>query len=263
VRDEHGDVALAVVVFRDVTELRRLERQRDEYLALVSHDLRNPLSAVKMSVTRLKTALSGSGRTDGIDAMNLVKRANRNVDRMVVMLQELTEATRFEAQGMRLCRVTCDMRQLVDDVIDSIDDTQARRISIDSIEPSFCMVLADIPRLERVVTNLLTNALKYSADEDPVIVRLGRTEDTIELDVIDRGIGIAPEDANRLFERYYRTTASRTHADGLGLGLYIAQMIVHMHGGRIDVVSEVGKGSVFKLTLPAHAEAADSPPPPA
>jgi len=89
----------------------------------------------------------------------------------------------------------------------------------------------DASRLERVIANLLTNALKYSADDAPVTVRLTRRTGSIELDVIDRGIGIAPESLNRLFERYFRTAAGKAHASGLGLGLYIARLIAEAHGG--------------------------------
>jgi two-component system, OmpR family, sensor histidine kinase MtrB len=104
--------------------------------------------------------------------------------------------------------------------------------------------------LERVVANLLTNALKYSASGSPVIARLARRGNTVELDVIDCGIGLAPESVRMLFTKYYRTPGGKSQASGLGLGLYIAHRIVEAHGGRIEVSSEVGKGSAFRLILP-------------
>ena len=108
-------------------------------------------------------------------------------------------------------------------------------------------------RLERLVTNLLTNALKYSADDAPVRAQVERRGGNVELTVVDRGIGIAPENIEVLFDRYYRTKAGKNRASGLGLGLYIARLIVATHGGRIDVSSKVGHGSAFTVTLPAHA----------
>ncbi len=120
--------------------------------------------------------------------------------------------------------------------------------------PSYS-VLGDPARLERVVGNLLTNALKYSPEDAPVNIRVARKGSEVELDVIDHGIGIEPESLKTLFDRYYRTRAGKEHASGLGLGLYIARLIVEAHGGRITVSSEVGKGSTFRVILPSRAGA--------
>jgi signal transduction histidine kinase len=247
VRDDSGNVALAIVVLRDVTEVRRLEQQRDEYLALISHDLRSPLSGIMILVDGMKRSMAQNGLT-----VNLAERAERNAMRMKAMLAELTEATTLESQGVMLRRVTCDLGDLVASVVDGLDDAGARRITIDTGDASPYTVLGDPSRLERVVGNLLTNALKYSAEDAPVSARFARKGGEIELEVIDRGIGIAPESVKMLFDRYYRTTAGEARATGLGLGLYIARLIVEAHGGRIDVSSEVGKGSTFRLVLPSH-----------
>ena len=251
VRDDCGNVALAIVVFRDVTELRRLEQQRDEYVALISHDLRGPLGAILMFVDGMKQSM----RQNGL-AVNLAERAERNVMRMKAMLEELTEATTLESHGVALRRVACDLRELVAGAVDGMGEAGARRITIDADDASRFVVLGDPSRLERVVGNLLTNALKYSAEDAPVSARLARKGSEIELQVIDRGIGIAPESIKMLFDRYYRTAGGKTRASGLGLGLYIARLIVEGHGGRIDVSSEVGKGSTFRLTLPSHVPSA-------
>jgi signal transduction histidine kinase len=168
------------------------------------------------------------------------------------MLDELTEATAMESQGLELHPVASDLRQTVANAVDRLDDNRARRISVEADDTSSLVVFADAS-LERVVANLLTNALKYSADDAPVVARLARKGDTVELAVIDRGIGIAPESAKMLFDRYYRTRPGKERARGLGLGLYIARLIVEAHGGGIDVVSEVSKGSTFRLSLPWYS----------
>ena len=251
VKDGDGNVALAIVVFRDVTAVRQLERQRDEYLALISHDLRNPLNNVLLSVEMLKVSLSKE--TNGEPAAGgvaLAERAERNGNRMKSMLDELSEATSLEAKGVALPCVPCNLEALVASAVDGIDVAPARRITIATDDTAPYAILADAPRLERVITNLLTNALKYSAEGTPVSVRLARTDSALELEVEDHGIGIAPESVKRLFERYYRSPGGKARASGLGLGLYIARMIVEAHGGRIGVTGEIGKGSTFKLTLP-------------
>ena len=262
VRDDQGNVVLGVVVFRDVTEQRLLEQQRDEYLGLVSHDLRNPLSSVSMCVSMLRLCLEKKVGTDAIPVGLLLKyaeRAERNVERMTLMLEELTESTSLESPGVELRRTACDVRGLIANVVDSLDDTRARRIRIETDGAPPYEVLGDASRLERVVANLLTNALKYSAPGTPVDARLARRGSSVELDVIDRGIGLPPGSVRMIFAKYYRASGGRSKASGLGLGLYIAHRIVEAHGGRIEVSSELGKGSTFRLILPCSGAVACRP----
>lgn len=252
-RSPDGDIALTILVFHDVTDTRRLERQREEYLALISHDLSSPLNSILLLVASLKQSLS---KTALAEAMNRAERIERNVRRMTTMLGELTEATTLEARGVALRLVECDLGKLVVGVVAGMDEERTGRVTIDTEDNQPCVVLADASRLERVVANLLTNALKYSAVDAPVTVRLSRKGGDIELDVVDRGIGIAPDSLKMLFDRYHRTAAGKARAGGLGLGLYIARLIIDAHGGRIDVFSEVGKGSTFTVILPSHSVAA-------
>ncbi len=248
-RGDRGRVSLAIVLFRDVTELRCLEQQRDEYLALISHDLRNLLSSTLIFLSTLNAPARKAATND----VNLAARAERNVWRMSAMIEQLTQPSNLESLALGLRRVKCDLRELVTGVVELMDDARARRITIETDDRPPYFVLADPPELERLVTNLLTNALKYSANEAPVRMRLTRKGTDVELDVIDCGIGIAKESLVRLFDRHYRTTAAKAYASGLGLGLYIARQIVEVHGGQIQVSSEVGKGSVFRVTLPSDA----------
>ncbi len=251
VRDASGNVALAIVVFRDVTELRRLERQREEYTALISHDLRNPLGSVLIFSGVLKQSMLKKGLAE---AASVAQRIERNAVRMKAMLEELTDATSLELHAAELRRMPLDLLELVAAVVERMDEASAHRIAIEANDEGPYTVLADAPQLERCVVNLLTNALKYSPEGSPVGLRLFREGSRIGLDVVDRGIGIAPETAKKLFDRYYRATTGKAQAEGLGLGLYIARLIVEGHDGRIDVLSEIGKGSTFRLILPAHGE---------
>ncbi|HEX7670985.1 MAG TPA: PAS domain-containing sensor histidine kinase, partial [Polyangiaceae bacterium] len=254
VRDRDGNVALAIVVSRDVTQQRRVEQQRAEYLALVSHDLRNPLNVVVTALSFLKGPMDGSvGPSSGAFRVHAAERAERNARRMTLMLEEITESTNLESQGVALRRVACELRTVVANVLDSMNEGGSGRVTVETDGALPYVVRADAPRLERVVANLVTNALKYSADGAPVTVRLAHEGRDAVLEVTDRGIGIPPESVQRLFERYYRAPGGMAHAGGLGLGLYIAHMIVEAHGGRIDVHSEVGKGSTFRLSLPSYA----------
>ena len=252
-RDRDGQIRGAVALFDDVTALKRLERLREEWTAVVSHDLRNPLSSLLMCVAMLRRSMEKRGLAEDL---SLAERAERNANRMAAMIEELTEATTLEAKGITLRREPSDLRALLARVVGRMDDARALRITVEAEDSPSSFVLGDPSRLERVIANLLTNALKYSADDAPVLARLARRGDNVELEVTDRGIGIAPESLTRLFDRYYRTTAGKARAGGLGLGLYIARLIVEAHGGRIDVVSEVGQGSTFRMILAAHVASA-------
>ena len=202
-----------------------------------------------MLVSTLKMTMTRRGLAEGAD---LAERVERNVQRMSSMLEELTEATTLESHGIALHREARDLRELVARVVNRMDHARARRITIEADVATSHVVLADVSRLERVVENLLANALKYSAENAGVIARVLRKGGDVELDVVDRGIGIPSESVEMLFDRYYRTKAGKARASGLGLGLYIARLLVEAHGGRIEVSSEVGKGSTFRLILPAH-----------
>ena len=235
---------------RELASLKmRHEQQREEYLALVSHDLLNPLSNILMCVSLLHERLDKHGLKE---ELKLAERAERNVERMTAMLAELTEATSLESgQGTSPSVVRCDLRELVMTIVDGMGEARARRISVEGDVADALFVLADPGRLQRVVTNLLTNALKYSSDDAPVLARVVRRDANIELTVTDRGIGIPPESLPLLFDRYYRANGGKARASGLGLGLYIARLVVETLGGRIAVSSELGTGSTFTVTIPA------------
>ena len=235
---------------RELELLRKhREQQREEYLALVSHDLLNPLSNIVLCVSVLKESLERHGMAK---ELALAERAERNVERMTAMLEELTEATSLESgPASTVSLISCDLHELLKGIVDGMNEARARRVSIDCEPTDAPLVLADPGRLERVVANLLSNALKYSADDSPVVARLVRRGANIELAVTDIGIGIPAESLTLLFDRYYRAKGGKARASGLGLGLYIARLMVATLGGRVDVISELGAGSTFTVTLPA------------
>jgi PAS domain S-box-containing protein len=250
VKDKDGAVTSAIIILHDVTQLRRLEQQREEFSALTSHDLRNPLSVICLSAQLLHESLS---EKQLIADVGNVTRIERNANEMVAMLEELTEVARLESQRPAPLRRSCDLSELAANVVARLDETSARRVTIETGDDSPSLVLADAAQLERCITNLVTNALKYSAKDAPVVLRFGRSAREVELDVVDHGIGIDPDCVKHVFDRYFRTVSGTRRAEGLGLGLYIVRLIVDAHGGRIDVASEVGKGSTFKLALPLDA----------
>jgi signal transduction histidine kinase len=246
VRDEEGRVALAIVVSRDVTELRKLEELRQEYTTLISHDLRNPLTTVLGMAQLLQRTLAGKGLSQ---EAHLADGMAKSARRMEAMIRDLSESAQLETRQLDLHEEPTDLVGLILDLVDQVVAPADRdRIHIEAGEwvPP---VLVDPQRLERAVTNVLANALKYSPSDKPVVIRVAQQDGKALVSVADQGVGIPPEDLPHLFERHFRakTAAQR---EGLGLGLYITRLIVEAHGGHVSVESQVGQGSTFYFSLP-------------
>lgn len=252
IRTGSGQIIFALLVFRDVTELRRLEEVKEEFVALISHDLRSPLNVI-IGYAQILEQTPLLERWD--KAAGQIAAITRSAWRMDAMIRDLLESTRLESGEFELHKQPRDLRQLIEETVQSLSPEDQARIQIEtagSIPP----MPVDRDRLDRVVVNLLTNALKFSPPESPVTVRIEQhdgVDGAAVVSVIDRGSGIPPEDLSRIFERFLRTKTG-TGAEGLGLGLYIARLIVEAHGGRIWAESEPGKGSIFEFTLPVHTE---------
>lgn len=234
-----------------------LARQQDEqltFLAGVAHDLRNPLSALKMSA-----ALVTSGRPIPEERMQktmaLVRRQVARLDRMV---GDLLDATRIEAGRFELSLEERDVRELATAVVELYlagGSSHDLRLHLPA-EP--VLLSCDATRVEQVLHNLVSNALKYSQGGSRVDVLVEREGEEAVLSVVDRGIGISSEELRTLFAPFRRTGRARDKAPGVGLGLSVARRIVEAHGGRIEVESRPGVGSTFRVRLP-RARAAAQP----
>jgi signal transduction histidine kinase len=244
-----GTVEYFSTIGRDMTERRRIERFREEYIHAVSHDLRTPLSVVGMQAELLEQALSSAG-LQSPGAFRSVAAIRRAFERMNAMIQELVDSARLESGQLELHRL--ELPAFVDDLLETSGTmAQVDRVRV-QIEKSLPPVDADPERLARILLNLLNNALKYSPGESPVVVEALTEDGFVKVCVMDEGVGIAPEDLPHVFDRFYRAAKTRG-TEGLGFGLYISRMMIEAHGGRIWVNSEPGKGSKFSFTLPSVA----------
>ncbi|MGI9148830.1 MAG: ATP-binding protein [Chloroflexota bacterium] len=251
---DNNQVLLAIVVHRDVSALRLLEQTKEDYLALISHDLRAPLTAVQAEAQLLERQLARTGNLD-TTYMKRTTSIVANAKRMNAMIHELLESSRLESGTMAIHPRPIELIPLLEATIAQVG---FERVRMRKFRHGPIVVSADPERIERVLTNLITNALKYSPTSRPVVVDLerGRDHDAV-VSVIDKGAGIPPEQLARLFQRFTRGRAGpKADASGLGLGLYIARLMVEAHGGHIWAVSEVGKGSTFSLSLPLAQPAA-------
>jgi two-component system, OmpR family, phosphate regulon sensor histidine kinase PhoR len=230
----------------DISDRKQTERFREQYIGIISHDLRNPLNVIVMACSELQVALQERGLQDDV---GLVNQVLRNANSMDAMIEDLAESAQLEAGELRLRPLPVDLVPVVEDLVGALRGSgRGDRIRIDSGTGSMA-VLGDRRRIERILQNLLSNALKYSPSEAPVDVSIRALEHFIETTVADRGLGIDPRDTRRIFERFYRTEHARG-VEGLGLGLYITRLLVEAHGGTIDVQSEPGRGTRFRFTLP-------------
>jgi PAS domain S-box-containing protein len=234
-----GPVYLSAV--RDVSERKRLERLHQDFLAMVGHDLRTPLAALKGTAQLM--------RRRGVFSDRATETILTQTARMERLLADLGALTEVEAGVLELRREPFDLRELIDE-----DAVQARRLSerhevVVSAPDAPVVGSWDRDRLAQVLQNLLSNAVKYSPDGGTIDVRLAVDGGEARVAVSDRGVGIRSEELPHVFDRFYRARA-RTRAPGLGLGLYITRMLVEAHGGRVGVVSEPGRGSTFTVVLP-------------
>lgn len=238
---------LGLVVLRDISELRRLETVRREFVANVSHELRTPLTSIRALVETLE---SGAVDDEAV-AKDFLGRIVGEVDRLTALVEDLLDLARLEAgrSQMRLERI--DPGEMVLAGADRLRPQLERAGLTMSVATGDHLVPIEVDRvrIEQVLINLVHNAIKFTPPGGEVrlnvIQRNGLTEITVE----DTGVGIAREEQGRLFERFYKSDKAR-RSEGTGLGLAIAKHIVQSHGGDISVESEVGSGAIFRFTLP-------------
>lgn len=240
-----GRVVGAVVAFRDVTEVRRLQQARDEYVALLSHDLRTPLSTIIGSAQLLHRRLAPQEREQETRWAEAIVTSGQ---RMNSMIKDVLDRAFQQAGGAAPSLPSVDLVRLCQRMTAEMDSpTEASRIHLHAAEP--VSVAANPTLIERVLANLLGNALKYSPPGSPVVIRVSSDDHHAVVAVADEGVGIDPQDLPQLFEKFQRTrTAGQIEGDGLGL--YGSRVIVEAHGGQIWAESEVGVGSTFQFSLP-------------
>jgi two-component system phosphate regulon sensor histidine kinase PhoR len=234
-----------LIVMRDLTELRRLERVRRDFVANVSHELRTPLTSIKAMA---ETLLDGA-RTDESVAERFLETIIRESDRLVRLSSDLLDLSRVEAMGVN--REPEDIAVLLWDVCGRLmaQGEKAGVTIINEVRPPL-VAEADHDEMAQVFVNLLDNAISYTPRGGTVRLYATEAADSLTIHVADTGIGILKDDIPRLFERFYRADKARSRASGgTGLGLAIVKHIVENHGGTVSVQSEYNKGSTFSVTL--------------
>jgi two-component system phosphate regulon sensor histidine kinase PhoR len=246
------------IAIEDLTELRRLERARRDFIANISHELRTPLASVRLLVETLEDAID----TDPDQAQTFIAKIETEVQNLTELVSEILELSRIESGQVPMSIEPVEAEQLVREVMARML-TLAQRYRVQlrtEIEQGKTRVAADSKQILRVLVNLTHNAIKFTPSGGTVVIgtHLEEGGNMQTFFVRDTGIGIPPEDLPRIFERFYKVNQARSKADyiggpgggGSGLGLAIARHVVEAHGGRIKVESAIRKGSCFTFALP-------------
>ncbi|HXU21969.1 MAG TPA: ATP-binding protein [Verrucomicrobiae bacterium] len=239
----------AVVVLHEITEIRRLEQVRKDFVANVSHELRTPLTAIQGFA---ETLLNG-GLEDQENNRRFIEIIRNHASRLARLTDDLLELSKIEAGKLPIDLQRVDLTDLIVPVIELAQSVAVKKgVSLNFISPvGFPMFRADVGLLREVLGNLLDNAIQYTPPNGSVGISAERNGSSVIFTVADTGIGIPQAEHNRIFERFYRVDAARSReAGGTGLGLAIAKHIVEAHGGQIWVDSEIGSGSKFHFSIP-------------
>ncbi len=243
-----------LVVFHDLTDVKRVEQVRRDFVANVSHELRTPLASIK---SVMETLQSGA-LDDRAAAQDFLSRADAEVDRLVQIVEELLELSRIESERVPLDRKPLRMGDVLAEAVERLRpqaEKEGLALTLD-VPPDLPLVVGDAERLERAAVNLLHNAIKFTPAGGSIRVWAHHADGAVTVSVSDTGVGIAPEDLPRVFERFYKADRARTRAaalpgGGTGLGLAVVKHTVEAHGGTVGVESEPGRGSTFSFSIPA------------
>jgi two-component system phosphate regulon sensor histidine kinase PhoR len=239
-----------LLVFRDMTEARRLEETRRDFVANVSHELRTPLASIKSVIETLQSG----ALDDSAAAQDFLSRADDEVDRMVRLVEELLELSRLESGQVPLAREPVEIEMFLAQAVERMRPQAERRgVKLDmEVAADLPMINGDAQRLEQVAVNLIDNAIKFTSAGGSVHVSAALKDGAVAVVVADTGAGIPREDLLRVFERFYKADRARERR-GTGLGLAVVRHTVEAHGGSVGVQSEEGHGSTFTFTLPPIA----------
>jgi two-component system phosphate regulon sensor histidine kinase PhoR len=237
----------AVLVLHDITDLRRADQIRRDFVANVSHELRTPLTAIRGYVEALL-----DDRSDAEDTKKFLEIIARHSARMERLVSDLLRLARLDARQEALDLASCDMRQLFNTVVGDVAPMaeSKRQHILTRVDPAACRISADPAKLHDVLRNLVENAVHYSPDAATVQLEATRENGAVRISVSDSGPGIPPEDLSRVFERFYRVDKSRSRPGGTGLGLAIVKHLVELHGGEATAENQPGGGARFVITLP-------------
>lgn len=241
-----------VVIYQDITEQKEVEQLKDDFLSIASHELKTPLTSI-MGYTQLLSRRLGPAdeQASSQEAVEVIEAQCRRMKRLI---EDLLDVSRIERGTLETARAAVDLPRLVGEVLTRFEGSSPKHDIRLTCLGKDILVWGDEGRLDQALSNLVSNALKYSPDGGVVDIAIRRDEETAEVAITDRGVGIPKEQLARIFSRFYQgeTVVRSRRFGGMGLGLFITKAIVDELGGAISVDSAVGRGSTFRFTLPLY-----------
>ena len=249
-RNEGGQTLGAVFLIHDVTELKRADEIRKDFVANVSHELRTPLSILRGYIETLRD----DPEISAAESSRILEVMDRHSKRLGQLVDDLLILAKLESGRSKLQMSEINLSKLLGDVVRDWEKKFAeKRLKVNvELAKGLPLIRADEGRLQEVLYNLLDNAIKYSLEKGSIRLQVTEQDHEVVLSVSDDGIGIAEEDLPRIFERFYRADKARSRAlGGTGLGLSIVKHIAQLHGGRAEAESQLGQGTTIRVVLPA------------
>lgn len=228
----------------DIHEQKLLQEQKDDFISIASHELKTPVTTLKVSLQLMKRMLSNpSAEMMG----NLIEKANKSIDKVGNLIEDLLNTSKYNHGQLHLNQTVFKLSEVVSECCEHINYEGKYQLKLTG-DPDL-QVYADAERIGQIITNFINNAIKYAPESKEIVINIAKSADHVKLSVEDHGPGIAQEKIPHIFDRYYRVDSAGSQYSGLGLGLYICSEIIRKHGGQIGVDSEIGKGSVFWFKL--------------
>jgi signal transduction histidine kinase len=248
--DERGQFVGTVIVLRDVTHEQEVAQAKNEFVSVVAHELRTPMTSIKGYTDLILQGAMGEV-TDG--QQHFLQIVRSNVERLSELISNLLDTSRIEAGRIKLNPEPISMPKIVHETCEGMAETiKARGLTLEIDQaPNIPTIVGDRNAVIQILVNLLSNAYRYTPTGGKITVSIHSTDEGIAVQVADTGIGIAPEDQEQIFEPFYRADHDMvTNQPGTGLGLSIVKSLIEMHGGDLQLQSTLGQGSTFSFTLP-------------
>ncbi|MBV9711631.1 MAG: PAS domain S-box protein [Ktedonobacteraceae bacterium] len=243
--DQISDTCIGFVL--DISERKELEKRKDEFISMASHELKTPVTSLKGFLSLLQRRLVAQGDEK---ALHYLTRMDNQINKLIKLINDLLDLSKMQTGQLIYREERFEVDDLVQEIVENVQETtQTHHLQLEG--QAHAVVFGDRDRIGQVLINLLNNAIKYSHQADKVLVHIAKEQDEVHISVQDFGIGIAEEHQHRIFERFYQVADSEEQTyPGLGIGLYISCEIVKRHGGKMWVESKKGLGSTFHFTLP-------------
>jgi PAS domain S-box-containing protein len=246
IKGDNGKIIAAASIITDITQQKLAEKRKDDFINMASHELKTPVTSMNLYVASLLGNIKNTNNPKALKTINSIKNQTKKLEDLI---DDLLDVTRLNTGKLTFNLEKFNIDDVIEETIDSIKDTTRQKLIFGS--KSKATVNADKFRVSQVITNFLTNAIKYSRQEGNIVVSSKKSKGQLVVSVQDSGIGIQKDELTKIFDRLYQVdgAAEKTYP-GLGMGLFISREIIIRHKGKIWAESTLGKGSTFYFSLP-------------